>query len=238
MIKASIRLQDLRRRIYTKAKTERAWRFWGLYTHVCKAEVLETAYAMARTNNGAAGIDGITFETIEERGVKSYLARIQEELEAGTYKPMRNRKQDIPKGNGRGVRILSIPAIRDRIVQGALKLILEPIFEADFQEGSYGYRPKKTAHEAIHRVSEAIVKEHTRVIDVDLRAYFDTIRHDILLSKVAARVQDGKMLRLLKLILQAGGKQGVAQGGVISPLLSNIYLNEVDKMLEKATSVT
>jgi len=124
------------------------------------------------------------------------------------------------------------------VVQGALKLILEPIFEADFQPGSFGYRPKKTAHAAIERVSVAILKGKTYVIDLDLRSYFDTVRHHIVLEKVARRVSDPEVLWLLKLMLKASGKQGVAQGSVISPLLSNIYLNEVDKMLERAKEVT
>jgi RNA-directed DNA polymerase len=123
-------------------------------------------------------------------------------------------------------------------VQGALKLILEPIFEADFQEGSFGYRPKRTAHQAVHRIADAVVHNKTRVIDVDLKAYFDTVRHDILLKKIAGRVDDHKLMWLLRLALKASGKRGVPQGGVISPLLSNIYLNEVDRMLEKAKAVT
>jgi RNA-directed DNA polymerase len=131
-----------------------------------------------------------------------------------------------------------VPAIRDRVVQGALKLILEPIFEADFQPGSYGYRPKRTAHEAVNRVAGAIVQQKTCVIDLDLRAYFDTVRHHLLLDKVALRVQDDDVMHLLRLILKASGKQGVPQGGVISPLLSNIYLTEVDRMLERAKAVT
>jgi RNA-directed DNA polymerase len=150
---------------------------------------------------------------------------------------MRNRIQHIPKGKGK-TRKLGIPTIKDRIVQGAIKLILEPIFEADFQPGSFGYRPKRAAHQAIEQVSNAIVQEKTRVIDIDLKSYFDTIRHDILLSKIAGRIRDDKVLHLLKLILKANGKKGVPQGSVISPLLSNIYLNELDKMLEKANDVT
>jgi len=134
--------------------------------------------------------------------------------------------------------VLGIPAIRDRVVQGALKLILEPIFEADFHEGAFGYRPKRTAQQAVDRVAEAIVRNKTRVIDVDLAAYFDSVRHDLLLAKVARRVQDGEVLHLLKLMLKASGKRGVPQGGVISPLLSNIYLTEVDAMLERAKAVT
>ena len=237
MIKTSINLQDLRRKIYLKAKSDKTWRFGGLYVHVCKMETLQRAYRDASLNDGATGIDGVTFDDIEKAGVEAFLAQIQGELVSGTYLPMRNRIIEIPKDNDK-VRVLGIPAIRDRVVNGALKLILEPIFEADFQEGSYGYRPKRTAHAAIDRVAEAVVKNKTRVIDLDLKAYFENIRHDLLLKKVAERINDDKVMRLLKLILKAGGKRGVPQGGVISPLLSNIYLNEVDRMSERAREVT
>ncbi len=233
MIKTPINLQDLRRKIYTKAKADTAWRFWGLYVHVCKRETLYEAYALAKKNNGAPGIDGVTFEAIEESGVEAFLKQIQDELAAYRYRPLRNRRKEIPKGDGK-VRVLGIPSIRDRVVQGALKLILEPIFEADFQAGSFGYRPQRTAHEAVQRVAQAIVKCKTRIIDIDLRAYFDNVRHDLLLQKVARRVNDAQVLRLLKMMLKATGKKGVPQGGVISPLLSNLYLNEVDQMLERA----
>ena len=237
MIKPPIDLQDLRRRIYVKAKAEPSWRFWGLYVHVCKRETLDEAYWLAKKNNGAPGIDGVTFEAIEAGGVDIFLEQIRDELIQGTYRPLRNRKQAIPKDGGKS-RVLSIPAIRDRVVQGALKLILEPVFEADFQGGSFGYRPKRTAHEAVHRVADAIVRYKTRVIDIDLKAYFDNVRHQPLLAKVAARVNDADVMRLLKMILKASGKKGVPQGGVISPLLSNLYLNEVDRMLERAKEVT
>ena len=237
MTKAPISLQDLRRSLYVKAKAEPSWRFWGLYVHVCKIETLWEAYRMARSNNGAPGIDGVTFEAIEESGPEGFLKRIRDELVSHTYRPMRVRKKEIPKDGGK-VRVLSIPAIRDRVVQGALKLILEPIFEADFQPGSYGYRPKRTAHQAVDRVAQAIVQEKTRVIDLDLRAYFDNVQHYLLLEKVARRVQDAAVMRLLRMILKATGKKGVPQGGVVSPLLSNIYLTEVDRMLEKARVTT
>lgn len=237
MTKASGSLQDLRRGIYVKAKAEPSWRFWGLYVHVCKMETLHQAYLLAKKNDGAPGIDGVTFEAIEAQGVVVFLKGLQDELTARTYKPLRSRRTEIPKDGGK-VRVLSIPAIRDRVVQGALKLILEPIFEADFQPGSYGYRPKRTAHQAVDRVARAIIERKTCVIDLDLRAYFDTVRHDVLLGKVARRVEDDDVMRLLSLMLKASGKLGVPQGGVISPLLSNIYLTEVDRMLERAKDAT
>ena len=237
MTKAPISLQDLRRSIYVKAKAEPTWRFWGLYVHICKMETLREAYQMAKGNNGAPGIDGVTFAAIEESGPETFLRQIRDELVANTYRPMPARKKEIPKDGGK-VRVLSIPAIRDRVVQGALKLILEPIFEADFQPGSYGYRPKRTAHQAVNRVAQAIVEEKTRIIDIDLRAYFDNVQHSLLLEKIARRVQDAAVMGLLKMILKATGKKGVPQGGVISPVLSNLYLTEVDRMLEKAIATT
>src|SRR2546426_185248 len=238
LIMASIGLQDLRRRLYVKAKADTDWRFWGLYVHVAKLETLRAAYDLAKRNNGAPGIDGVTFEAIEAAGVDTFLAQLRDELAARTYRPLRNRRVEIPKDDGKKVRVLGIPAIRDRVVQGALKLILEPIFEADFHDGSYGYRPKRKAHDALARVTKAILEGKMQVIDLDLAAYFDTVRHDLLLGRVARRVQDAEILHLLKLMLKASGKRGVPQGGVISPLLSNIYLTEVDAMLERAKAVT
>jgi RNA-directed DNA polymerase len=237
MRKAPISLQDLRRRLYVKAKAEPSWRFWGLYVHVCKRETLQQAYLLAKANDGAPGTDGVTFAAVEAGGVEAFLGQLREELVERTYRPQRARKVEIPKGGGK-MRPLSIPSIRDRVVQGALKLILEPIFEADFQPGSFGYRPKKSAHAAIQRVSRAILEGKTYVIDFDLRSYFDTVRHHIVLEKVSQRVDDDAVLWLVKLLLNASGKQGVPQGGVISPLFSNLYLNEVDRMLERAKVVT
>src|SRR5436305_162962 len=234
---APISLQDLRGRLNDQAKADKQWRFWGLYVHVAKLETLRAAYDLAKRKNGAPGMDGVTFEAIEAAGREAFLAELRDALVARTYRPLRNRRVEIPKDGGK-VRVLGIPAIRDRVVQGALKLIVEPIFEADFQPGSFGYRPGRTAHEAVQRVAEAIVKCKTRVIDIDLRAYFDNVRHDVLLAKVAQRVSDPDVLHLLKMILKASGKKGVPQGGVISPLLSNLYLNEVDKMLERAKETT
>lgn len=239
MIKAPSKLQELRRKIYVKAKTETQWKFWGLYVHICKLETLQESYRLAKINKGAPGIDGVTFEDIEEKiGVKRFLQEIQTDLIKREYKPERAKEVKIPKPDGKSMRTLKIPTIRDRVVEGAIKLILEPIFEADFQDGSYGYRPKRKAADAVKRVSEAIVSQKSRVIDLDLRAYFDTVRHDILLRKIAARIQDNEVLHLIKSVLKAGGKRGLRQGGVLSPVLSNLYLNTVDCTLERAKEVT
>jgi len=235
---APISLQDLRRRLYVMAKADKTKRFWDLYGAEGELETLRAGCDLAKRNNGAPGIDGDTFEAIEAAGVDAFLGQLRDELVTRTYRPLRNRRVEIPKDDGTKVRVLGIPAIRDRVVQGALKLILEPIFEADFHDGSYGYRPQRSAQGAVARVAEAITKNKTRVIDLDLAASFDTVRHDLLLGKVARRVQDGEILHLLRLMLKASGKRGVPQGGVISPLLSNIYLNEVDAMLERAREVT
>ena len=178
------------------------------------------------------------FEAIEEQGVEGFLEQIRDELIQRTYVPLRARKKEIPKEGSNKTRTLSIPCIRDRVVQGALKLMVEPIFEADFQPGSFGYRPKRSAHQALVRVADAIAQGKTRVIDIDLKAYFDGVRHDVLLAKVAQRINDDDVLHLLKIMLKANGKQGVPQGGVISPVLSNLYLNEVDRMLERAKKNT
>lgn len=211
MRKAPISLQDLRRRLYIKAKTEPTWRFWGLYVHVCKQETLREAYRLTKANDGAPGIDGVTFAVVEAEGPAAFLDQLRKELMERTYRPQRARKVEKPK-DGNKVRVLSIPSIRDRVVPGALKLILEPIFEADFQPGSYGYRPKKSAHAAIQRVKQAILEGKTYVIDFDLRSYFDTVKHYIVLEKVARRVDDSAVLWPLKLLLQASGKRNALFG--------------------------
>jgi len=232
MIKPSVNLQELRRRIYRKAKVEKTRRFWGLHVHVCKLETLRAAYQAAKANDGTPGIDGESFQSIEARGVGKFLSVIREELVARTYQPSKNRRVEIPKGNGK-TRRLGIPTIKDRVVQGALKLILEAIFEADFHTSSFAYRPKRTAHQALDRVVHGLVQGLTRVIDVDLKSYFDNIRHHLLLRKLAKRVEDPAILHLVKQILKANGKRGVPQGGVLSPLLANLYLNELDQAMEE-----
>jgi RNA-directed DNA polymerase len=227
MTKAPSNLQDLRRRIYRKAKSEKTHRFWGLFVHITKIETLEEAYRIAKRNGGAAGVDEQSFSDIEAQGLDGFLYGIREDLITGRYKPMPNRRVEIPKGNGK-VRTLQIPCIRDRVVQGALKLILEAVFEADFCSNSYGFRPKRSPHRALAEVRRSVMRRMSTVIDVDLSRYFDTIRHSVLLDKIAKRIQDPQVLHLVKQIIKVGGSVGVPQGGPFSPLAANIYLNEVD----------
>lgn len=236
MTKAAISLSELKERIYDKAKSEKAYRFWGLYVHICKVSTLYQAYKDAKDNDGSPGLDGITFEWIEEYGVVKYLEEISKELKDRIYKPQPNRRVEIPKENGKK-RQLGIPSIKDRIVQGAVKQILEPIFEADFCDCSYGYRPNKAAQEAVSSVGREISFGKHLVLDVDLSGYFDNVRHHILFEKIAKRVNDADVMHLIKLICKANGKKGVPQGGVISPLFSNLYLQSVDEMFTKAKSV-
>lgn len=214
MIKAPINLQDLRRRMYRKAKSEKEHRFWGIFGHMTKIEILAEAYRQAKRNGGAPGIDGRTFEDVETAGVERFLFSIREDLTEETYKPQANRFVEIPKGNGK-TRTLQIPCIRDRVVQGALKWVLEAIFEADFCPNSYGFRPKRSPYRALAEVRRSILRRMNIVIDVDLSNYFDTIRYDILLGKIARRVQDPQVLHLVKQILKAGGKIGVPQGRAV-----------------------
>ena len=227
MTKAPISLQELRRRIYRKAKSDKTYRFWGIFVHITKPETLEETYRAAKRNGGAPGLDGQTFEDIERTGRPEFLASVREELITGRYKPQPNRRVDIPKGNGK-FRTLQIPCIRDRVVQGAVKLILEAIFEADFCSNSYGFRPQRSPHRALAEVRRSVLRRMSTVIDVDLSRYFDTIRHSVLLDKIATRVQDPQVLHLVKQIIKVGGKIGVPQGGPFSPLAANIYLNETD----------
>lgn len=234
---ATISLQELRRKIYLAAKSDKRKRFWGLYCHVAKEEVLMQAYKEAKANKGAAGIDRKTFEDVEQYGREKFIAEISKELIEGTYRPQKNKKVKIPKENGK-MRELGIPTIKDRVVQGALKIIIEPLFEADFSELSFGYRPKKTQHQAVVKVAQGIKRRFTKVIDVDLSAYFDNVDHKILMGKIKKRIQDDKLLGLIGKMLKATGRCGVPQGGVCSPLFSNIYLTCIDKMFERAIRET
>ncbi|TAK01394.1 group II intron reverse transcriptase/maturase [bacterium] len=237
MTKPTGGLQELRRRIYRKAKAEKEHRFWGLYVHVVKLETLEEAYRISKENGGAPGTDGVTFDDVETYGRRRFLEEIRQELLAGTYESKAYRKVEIPKGDGK-FRKLSIPAIRDRVVQGAVKLILEAVFEADFCPNSHGYRPKRSQHRALAEVRRSLLRRMFKVIEIDLSSYFDGIRHHILLRKIARRVQDDQLMALVKKIFKAGGKIGVPQGGPLSPLAANIYLNELDWEFERMRQET
>jgi len=176
MTTTSIGVQELKMRIGTKAKAEPQHRFWGLYTHVWKLDVLREAYRLAKENDGAPGVDGVTFAQVEAEGVEHLLEALSQELRDKVYQPLPCRQVNIPKADGK-VRGLKIPAIWDRVVQGAVRLILEPIFEEDFQPGSYGYRPGRSAHQALERVRVGLLKKLHHVIDLDLKSFFDTVSH-------------------------------------------------------------
>lgn len=232
MTKPTIDLQELRARIGHRAKSAPTHRFWGLCVHIVKRTTLEAAYLEAKRHGGAAGSDGETFAQIEAAGREGFLEDLVAELRDGTYRPRPYRRREIPKEGGR-VRTISIPAIRDRVVQGALRLILEPIFEADFSDSSYGARPRRSAHQAIGLVRQALHRHKHRVVDVDLSRYFDCIRHGRILEKVARRVRDGRVLALVKQFLKSVGKRGLPQGSPLSPLLANLALNDLDHALDR-----
>jgi len=235
------KIETLQRKLYAKAKAEPGFRFYMLYDKVYRADILAHAYAQAKANKGAAGVDGVTFETIEAAGLEEWLAGLGGELRERTYRPQPVRRVTIPKPGG-GERPLGIPTIRDRVVQTAAKLVLEPIFEADLDPESYGYRPGRSALDAVRRVHGHLKAGYTDVVDADLSKYFDTIPHDELMQCVARRISDKHVLALIKMWLKApvevrngtagkrltggrGSKCGTPQGGVISPLLANIYMN-------------
>src|SRR5271169_5075409 len=236
------KIRNLQRKLYCKAKAEPAFCFYLLYDKICREDILRHAYALARANAGAPGVDGVTFEQIEASGVDAWLAGLRGELISKTYRPDPVRRVMIPKPDG-GERPLGIPTIRDRVVQAAAKLVLEPIFEADFEDNAYGYRPARGAVDAVKEVHRLMCRGYTDVVDADLSRHFDSIPHDELLKSVARRIVERHVLRLIKLWLKApieerdngdgtrrigGGKsnsRGTPQGGVASPMLANIYMN-------------
>lgn len=234
-------IRTLRRKLYGKAKTEPDFRFYLLYDKVWRADILHHAYDLARANQGAPGVDGVTFEKVEAAGLEDWLSRLGEELRTKTYRCQAVRRVMIPKPGG-GERPLGIPTIRDRVVQTAVKLVLEPIFEADLDPAAFGYRPNRSAGQAVEAVLGLLRQGHTDVVDADLSKYFDTIPHDELMPTIARRIVDPGMLRLIRQWLKApvettgadgkkrmeGGsasRHDTPQGGVISPLVANLYMN-------------
>jgi len=239
------RIRDLQIKLYRKAKNEPGFRFYQLYDKVYREDILLHAYLLAKANDGAPGVDGESFRDIESRGREEWLNGLRKDLHDKTYRPQPVRRKRIDKPGG-GERPLGIPTIRDRVAQTAAKLVLEPIWEADLEPNAYGYRPRKSAQDAIRKVDEHLHRGYTNIVDADLSKYFDTIPHSELLQCVARRIVDGPMLHLIKMWIKApvderdengkgrvtGGKdndRGTPQGGVVSPALANLYMNRMLK---------
>jgi RNA-directed DNA polymerase len=239
------KIRELQIKLYRKAKNEPEFRFYQLYDKLYREDIVSHAYELARANHGAPGVDGVSFEDIESWGLEEWKNGLREELRSKTYQPQPVRRVTIPKPGG-GERPLGIPTIRDRVVQTAAKLVLEPIWEAELEPNAYGYRPQKSAQDAVRKVDELLHDGYTDVVDADLSKYFDTIPHSELLHCVARRIVDRQMLRLIKMWLKVpveerdengkrrltGGKgndRGTPQGGVISPTLANLYMNRMLK---------
>ena len=242
------KIREFQRKVYLKAKQEKDFKFYILYDKIKMIRFLKDAYKRVKANKGKCGVDNMTFEKIKEYGEDKYLYEIQKELETKMYKPSPVLRVYIPKSNGKQ-RPLGIPTIKDRIVQMSCKMVIEPIFEADFEDSSYGFRPKRSAKQAIKKIKEELKEGNTEILDADLSSYFDSIPHDKLMILIKQRISDNDVLRLIKMWLKApvkengkmsGGKKnrkGTPQGGVISPLLSNIYLHLIDKIINKKNGI-
>ena len=235
------KVRQLRRRLYVSAKRSRGRRFHALYDRICRGDVLAEAWKLVKSNRGAAGIDGQTLSMIEQGGVEEYLQELQQRLRSGRYWPQPVKRQYIPKPDGTQ-RPLGMPTVRDRVVQAAAKLVVEPIFEADFKDCSYGFRPKKSATDALETIRLVGGRGHRYVVEMDIKAFFDSIDHEKLMKLVELRISDPKVKKLLRQWLKAGVMEegevratelGSPQGGVISPLLANVYLNALDGIWER-----
>jgi len=235
------KVQQLQRKLYLAAKKTSKRKFHALYDKLSRMDILEEAWKRVKANRGAGGIDGISLTDVENYGVEKLLAEIRQTLQQGNYQPRPVKRVFIPKADNKK-RPLGIPIIRDRIVQMAAKIVIEPVFEADFKESSYGFRPKRSAHQALEIVRKACNNQGWWVVDADIQGYFDSINHDKLMKLVEMRINDRRILKLIRQWLKAGvmidGKYeesviGSPQGGVISPLLANIYLNYLDTVWEK-----
>jgi len=234
------KVRELQRALYRAAKAYAARRFYALYDKVYREDVLRRAWQEVKVNAGAAGVDGQTIKAIEQSDIEEFLTTLATELRTGTYRPRPVRRVRIPKADGRE-RVLGIPAVRDRVVQAAAKLVLEPVFEADFRPSSYGFRPKRSAHQALEVVRQTVNRGQNWVVDADIQAFFDEIDAEVLMKLVARRLCDRRLLKLLRQWQRTGAldggdfvptAQGISQGSVISPLLANVVLHELDRLWE------